>query len=119
MLDKLHYYAVRLSWMRLVVVLPGLAAFSFAVYIAFSADTATTDQFFIPALLLSFWCLLIYCLISVFQQGHPAIDINAGFFRRLSIKFRRGIRAILALAFLVLTGSLAVVSFKLLSTGLG
>ena len=119
MLDRLHYFAEKFSWMRLVVVLPGAAAFLYAAYIVLASDEATTDQTFIPTLLLSFWCLLIYCLISVFRQGHPAIDSEAGFFRRLSIKFRRAIRAILALAFIGLTVSLVVVSFKLISTGLG
>ena len=119
MLDALHNTAAKLGWIRPVVILPGLAALGYAVYLAIVPDPSSTSQFFIPSLLIFFWCLLIYCLISVFQQDHPVVDTQASFFRRLTTKVRRAIRTILAFAFLVLTVSLVIVSFKLLTTGLG
>ena len=62
---------------------------------------------------------LFYCLISVFQVEPPAVNSSMGFFRRQITKFRRALLIFVAFGFFALSLSLIVVSFKLISTGLG
>ncbi|MBL4819851.1 MAG: hypothetical protein JKY98_02515 [Gammaproteobacteria bacterium] len=119
MLGKIHSCAIHLLWVRLVAVLVGAAALVLGIYLMLSSIDGGNDQLFIAALLMFCRCLLIYCLVTVFQKAPPQIGPKQGFFRRQLIKSQRALRILLALGFLVLTLSLVVMSYRLAVIGLG
>ncbi len=122
MLDRLHKYAFRLRWLRLPLVYLSVMAIVLAGYVTIfpvNPGESVNDSLFIPALLLFCWSILAFSLINVFQVAPPTVDSKLGFFRRQAAKFRRALRSIIALGFLLLSIALAVVSIKLMTTGLG
>jgi hypothetical protein len=122
MLERLQQYAIRVQWLRVPFICLSVCSFLLAAYITIvpgNPDEAINDSLFIPAVLLFCWSVLCYCLISVFQVAVPIVDVKMGFFSRLVTKFRRSLRSIITLGFLALSIALVVVSFKLMTTGLG
>ena len=118
MLEKFHKLALKLAWIQPFTVVIGSLALVAIGYLT-SAGAGMTDRYLIPAILLFCWCLLVFTLISLFRLPPPAIGRETGFFRRQIIRLLRFFRTLLALAFLVLTGSLFVLSYKLVTTGIG
>ncbi len=118
MLERLHALAVRLVWARPPAVIGGILALLFSTYLATGQD-ALTDKYLIPAILLFCWCLLVYTLVGVFMIQPPHSESGAGFFRRLRVGFHRFLRILMAMAFLALTMALALLSYRLISTGIG
>jgi len=122
MLEQLQGYAVAVRGLRVPFIGFSVLAFLLAAYVTIvpgGPDEPINDSLFIPAVVLFRWNFLFYCLISVFQVEPPAFNSSMGFLRRQITKFRRALRIIVALGFFVLSLSLIVVSFKLISTGLG
>ena len=122
MLEQLQRYAVAMRWLRVPFI--GLSVFAclLAAYVTIvpsGLDETINDSLFIPAVVLFCWSFLFYCLISVFQVEPPAVNSSMGFFRRQITKFRRALLIFVAFGFFALSLSLIVVSFKLISTGLG
>ena len=115
MLDDFQKLAVRVyAWQPLVVVI-GALALLLAIAVLIDSSRGRDDSLFIPALLVSGWCalLLIFCRLFIEVPGQP--EHKAGLLHRLGIRFRRSLLFLLALGFCLLTVSLAVVGFKLLS----
>jgi len=118
MLEKLHNLAVKLAWIQPVAVVAGLSALLAAGYLAIG-QSALTDQYLIPAILLFCWCLLVFTLVGMFRAPPPVIDRSMGFFRRQLVRFHRFLRSLVALAFLSLTVALIVLSYRLVTIGIG
>ena len=118
MLERLHKLALKLAWIQPLVVVVGLFALLASGYLAIGQD-ALTDQYLIPAILLFCWCLLVFTLVAMFLSPPPASDEHMGFFRRQLVKFKRFLVTLVALAFLALTVSLVVLSYRLIVTGIG
>ena len=122
MLEQLQRYAIAVRWLRVPFIGLSVLAFLLAAYVTIDPggpDERINDALFIPAVVLFCWSILFYCLISVFQVEPPAANSSMGFFKRQATKFRRVLRSIVAMGFLALSISLIVVSFKLITTGLG
>ena len=122
MLERLQHYATKVQWLRVPLICLSVLSFLLAAYVAIvpdNPDEVINDSLFIPALLLFCWGVLCYCLISVFKVAVPTLDAKMGFFSRLVARFRRALRSIIVLGFLALSIALVVVSFKLVTTGLG
>lgn len=118
MQEKLHELAVRLSWLQPLAAIAGLSAFLVAGYIALDPGMEL-ERKLIPTILLSCWCLLVFTLISLFRANPPVVDRSQGFFLRQKIRFRRFLRNIIAVLFLVLTAALLILSYRLLVIGIG
>jgi hypothetical protein len=118
MLERLHNLAVRLAWVQPLAVTVGILALLVAGYLATGQETLT-EQYLIPAILLFCWCLLIYTLVGMFITPPPVIEPGMGFFIRQRARFYRLLRTLVALAFLSLTVALALLSYRLISTGIG
>ena len=118
MQEKLHELAIRLSWLQPLAAIAGISAFLVAGYIALDPGMAL-EQNLVPTILLSCWCLLVFTLISLFRAVPPTTDRSQGFFLRQKIRFHRFLRNIIAILFLVLTAALLVLSYRLLTIGVG
>jgi hypothetical protein len=118
MLEKLHRLAVRLAWIQPLAAVVGILALLVSAYLATGQETLT-DQYLIPAILLFCWCLLIYTLVGMFITPPPVSEPGMGFFMRLRVRFYRLLRTLVAVAFLSLTVALALLSYRLISIGIG
>ena len=119
MLDRLQQHAARIHWLRKPLIGVAVFAVIFVTYVATNSGEGSNDQLLIPLILLFCWSGLAYCFINLFQVVPPKANSQLNFLRRQLARFRRALLTIVALGFLVLTGALVVVSFKLITTGLG
>ena len=125
MLERMQKYAIKIKWLRAPVVCLSLLALFFVAYLTINSGGSVnlagvnSDGLLIPAVLLFCWGILAYSFINIFQAEPPIVNPQNNFFRRQVSKFRRLIRKIIALAFLALSLALVIVSFKLVTTGVG
>ena len=119
MLERLQQFANQLRWSRIPLICLALLAILVAAYVAIFPGDSANDALFIPAILLFCWSALVYGFINMFHSTPPAVDSNMKFFRRQAVRFKRILSSIIALGVLVLTLSLFILSFKLITTGLG
>ncbi|MFM1896784.1 MAG: hypothetical protein RLZZ385_1858 [Pseudomonadota bacterium] len=115
MLDHFYKVAMRVQRLLPLLLVVALLALVLAVWVVVESARGSDDSLFIPALLVFSWCVLLLIFSKLFLVVPAAPTGREKFFRRLSIKFRRSLLAILALAFGALTLALLIVSFKLLA----
>ena len=107
-----------MAWLQPLVAVLAVVALLVSGYFAIN-QSASADTYLIPALVFFCWCLLIITLIGMFQAPPPQGKQGLGFYGRLLLWFHRKLRSLITLAFLALTVSLIILSYKLLTTGIG
>ncbi len=119
MLDRLQRIARRFYWLRPLSIALGLAAFLAAIFLLVQPDKLLTEEWFIPALLLFCWAVLLYSFLGLFLVVPRRLHKPAPWRLRFASGTLRALLYGLGVALLVLTGALVLVSFKLLNTGIG
>lgn len=117
MIERLQLIASFLGRLiPLIVVLAVCCAVLFA-YSLFQFR-GQNNTFMLPALAGFCWLLLLYSYARLFARIPEKPGPGQGFFRRLSLRFRRALMTVLALLMLLLGLAVLVLSYQLVRTWL-
>ncbi|WP_088328403.1 hypothetical protein [Lacimicrobium sp. SS2-24] len=112
MLSNLKQFSVRFYWLRSVTLVVGSLSSALFLYGLFcSACLLGADQLLIPAGVAALWAGVGYWFVTAFANVPDKPDKQMGFFKKVSIRFQRGIYLLFAILGCFL--SLAVVFFTL------
>ena len=115
MIETLSKISKKLYWTQPIIMLIGVGSLSFFIYTVFSSGTTENDAYLIPSVLGFIWSLLYLLLVSAFPYVPEKPDQSIKFFKRIKIKFKRGIYYLIGIVFVVTTLSAIVLSFRLIN----
>lgn len=115
MIERLQRIASLLMRLQPLIILLGLIFLAMFAYslLQFEGDRNST---MLPAIAGFCWAILLFAFARLFSRVPERPQASHGFWRRLNLRFRRGLMTVMAFFMLVLTLAVLLLSYQLLRT---
>ena len=113
MIERLKIFATHIQRFMPLVVLTGIISLFFAGTSLFNIDGLPGDEALIPGLVLFCWALMLYCFARLFISVPERPARGASLKLRIAVALRRGVLWLFAIATLLLSLVLVVLSYEL------
>jgi hypothetical protein len=115
MIDRLRVFSKKIIWLKPLFFLITVAAFIVFGYVVFFANGTDKDVYIIPCIVSALWSLVCWLLLSSFPYVPPRADKQKRFVMHLKIGLIRSVYHIGSLIFVVLSGLVLLLTFRLLN----
>ena len=115
MIETLSKISKKIYWIQPIIMLVGVGSLSLFVITVLKSGTTENDGYLIPSVLGFIWTLLYLLLVSAFPYVPEKPDPSIKFFKRIKIKFKRGIYYLIGIVFVVTTLAGIVLSFRMIN----
>lgn len=112
MLDKLRVVAIKLRWLRPILLLLGLLALAVFIYVLLLSGSASQDSLLVPSILTILWSGICYWFITAFTRLPARPSARQTWFRRIKAHFARGFYLLLMLGASCLTLVMVFISIR-------